>query len=160
MILEPNVPKSVRNWAVCQVRIRKAEHLIERLSTGHPTTYRQFCSLKVLGSKGFTALVVIPELRRLERLIRRHRTIAEAIEAQGEPEKHLLGKREMLELIGSTLHFTSHHRETFLTLQYCSSDGERLFFNGDSGEHTVSGDFNSSGGIDALDLLGFGFGRA
>ena len=148
MILEPNVPKSVRNWAACQVRIRKAEHLIERLSAGRPTTYRQFGELKALGREKFTAQVAIPERRRLERLIRRYRAIAEATEAQGEPQKHLLGKREMLELIGNTLHFTLHRKETFLTLQSCSADGERIYCDLDKG------------GIDALDLLNFGFGRA
>lgn len=160
MILEPNVPKSVRNWAACRVRIRKAEHLIERLSAGQPITYRQFYSRKALGLEEFTAQVAIPELRRLERLIRRHRAIAEAIEAQGEPETHLLGKREMLELIGHTLHFTRHHKETFLTLQYCSADGERLFCKGDYGSHIKPCDSDNSSGIDALDLLSFGFGRA
>ena len=162
MILEPNVPKSVRNWAACRVRIRKAERLIEQLSAGHPNTYRQFCSLKVLRRKEFTTQVAIPELRRLGKRVRRYRAIAEAIEAQGgDPGKYLLSQREMLELIGSTLHFiTSRHKEIFLTLQYCSPDGKRLFFKGDSGENIMPSDFNNIGGIDALDLLSFGFGRA
>lgn len=149
MILEPNVPKSVRNWAACRVRIRRTEHLIERLSAGHPTNYREFGELKALGREKFIAQFAIPEVRRLGRRIRRYRAIAEALESQSEPQKHLLGKREMLGLIGNTLHFTRHHKETFLTLQHCSADGERLF-----------GTFAPEDGIDALDLLGFGFGRA
>lgn len=149
MILEPNVPESVRHWAVCRVRIRRAEQLIERLSAGHPTTYRQFGELKALGREKFIAQVAEPALRRLERRKSRCRVIAEALEAQCEPQKHLLGKREMLELVGRTLHFTLHHAETYLTLQCCSADGERLF-----------GTFVPRDGIDALDLLSFGFGRA
>lgn len=159
MILEPNVPKSVRNWAACQVRIRKLEHLIERLSAGHPTTYRQFGALKALGREEFIVQVAGPEVRRLKRQNRRYRLLVRTLKALAEPQKHLLGKREMLELIGNTLHFTEHRADTFLTLQYCSADGESI--NGKTGNgKRIFCEYHDSDGIDALDLLSFGFGRA
>ena len=148
MILEPNVPKSVRNWAACQVCIRRLETVIALLSAGKPTCLGESWRLRQLGREKFITQVAEPKLRRLKRRVRRCRALAGAIESQYEPQKHLLGKREFLELIGSTLHFTTRHKETFLTLQSCSSDGERIC----CGSH--------DGGIDPLDLLSFGFGRA
>ena len=148
MILEPNVPKSVRNWAACQVCIRRLETVIALLSAGKPTCLSESWRLRQLGREKFISQVAEPELRRLKRRVRFYHAIVEAIESQCEPRKHLLCKREFLELIGNTLHFTTRHKETFLTLQSCSSNGER-----------IHGDPHDDG-IDPLDLLSFGFGRA
>ena len=152
MILEPNVPKYARNWAVCQVMLARTERALMSLRVGKPTTLSESWFIKFKGREKFIEEVARPAIPRLERGCRRYRAIAEAIEAQGDPEKHLLSQREMLELIGNTLHFTSRNKllkETFLTLQSCSPDGERLF-----------GSFPAENGIDALDLLSLGFGRA
>jgi len=153
MILEPNVPNPVRKWAVCRVGIRKSEYLIERLSAGSPTSYRQVGALKTLGRAKFIAQVAEPELRRLERRCRRYRVIAQALETLCAPQKYLLDKRGMLEMIGNTLHFSLHHNELYMTLQYCSPDGERLF-------GSASDECGFAKGIDALALLSLGFGRA
>ena len=60
-----------------------------------------------------------------------------------------MSRREMLELIGHTLHYTDRRREeVYCTLLYCSSDGKKLF----SKDHDLNG-------LDELDLLGFGFGH-
>ena len=155
MIHEPNVPKSVRNWAVCQVRIRDAEYDMAQLAAGRPLDFRQFHSLKALGREKFTALVVEPELRRLERLRRRCRILARALEADGDPRRYLLAKREMLGLVGNTLHCVWRRRELFLTPDHCSLDGERIF----NREFEPRKRLNREG-FAALDLLSLGFGRA
>ena len=151
MILTPNVPKSVRNWALCRTRARDLEHSIEQASKGYCFSLGSYWALKSMGRKKFCEEVVEPELRRMERRRRHYLALAEAIEGSADPQRYLLGKTEMLEMIGHTLHFTKDRKETFLTLTHCSSDGEYLFGPGD-------GDLAKS--IDALTLLSFGFGRS
>lgn len=150
MILTPNVPKSVRNWALCRVNVRDLEHSIRQISKGC-FSFGSYWALKSMGRKKYQEKVVEPELRRLKRRHLRYLTLAGAIESSGAPQKYLLGKKEMLELIGHTLHFTMARRETYLTLTHCSSDGECLF-----GPRDVI----PAGDIDALTLLSFGFGRS
>lgn len=151
MILTPNVPNSVRNWALCRAGIRDLEHSIEHASKGYCFSLGSYWALKSMGRKKFCEEVVKPELRRLERRRRRYLALAEAIEASADPQKYLLGKTEMLNMIGHTLHFTKDRKETFLTLTHCSSDGEYLFGPGDAVLEE---------NIDALTLLSFGFGRS
>ena len=150
MILTPNVPKSVRNWALCRVNVRDLEHSIRQISKGS-FSFGSYWALKAMGKKKYLEKVVEPELRRLKRRHRRYLALAEAIESSGAPRKYLLGKAEMLDLIGHTLHFTMSRREMYLTLTHCSSDGERLFGPGDD----IRAD-----DIDALTLLSYGFGRS
>ena len=161
MVLEPNVPESVRNWALCQVMLREEELAAETLAAGHLTSFRQVAFLKTKGRRAFIEQVAIPELRRLERRMRRYRAAARALESRCDPRKYLLGTREQLELIGHTLHCScrtvrTHHvtglpklcprAEMFVTLQYCSLDGKHL--------HSEFRD------LGPLDLLCLGFGRA
>ena len=169
MVLEPNVPRSVRNWALCQVMLREEELAAEKLAAGQLTSIRQVAFLKTQGRRAFIEQVARPEFRRLETRMRRYRAVARAVESRCDPRKYLLGTREQLELIGHTLHCScrtvrTHHvtglpelcprTEMFVTLQYCSSDGKYLF----------SETFDPYGpvdvGIGPLDLLSLGFGRA
>ena len=151
MIPTPNVPKSVRNWAVCRVNVRDLEHSIEHASKGYCFSLGSYWALKSMGRKKYLEKVVEPERRRLERRRRHYLALAEAIEGSADPQRYLLGKTEMLEMIGHTLHFTKDRKETFLTLTHCSSDGEYLFGPGDAVPEED---------IDALTLLSFGFGRS
>ena len=147
MILEPNVPNSVRNWARCQVNLRRWEAILKQWCAGEPVGMGEHFLLLKEGRENFIEKVVKPKTPRLERRCRRYRAIARAIEARVDPRQYLLGKREMPELIGSTLHYSQNHAEVFETLFYSSRDGEQLF---------THGDLN---GLDALDLLARGFGR-
>ena len=150
MILTPNVPRSVRNWALCRVNARDLEHAIGQISKGC-CSFGSYWALKSMGKKKYMEKVVEPRLHRLKRQHRRYLALAEAIESSGAPQKYLLGKTEMLELIGHTLHFTRARKETYLTLTHCSSDGECLFSPGDGARAER---------IDVLTLLSFGFGRS
>ena len=148
MILEPNVPNSVRNWARCQVEIHGAEYVLARWNAGEAARMCEHWLLKSEGREKFIEKVVKIKSPRLERRCRRYRAIARAIEARVDPRQYLLGKREVPELIGSTLHYSQNHAEVFETLLYSSRDGEQLFTHGDPN------------GLDALDLLARGFGRS
>ena len=146
MILEVNVPKTIRNWAVCQVNLRSAELRIDRLAGGHPLCPGHYGVIKGSGKAWFLEHIAKPEIRRLERRCRRYRALAEAIEERFSPREYLPARRQMVEMTCKTLHYTRNGREIFDTLQYCSEDGEKLF----SRIH---------GEIDALELLSLGFGR-
>jgi hypothetical protein len=146
MILKPNVPKRVRNWAACQIRIRSAENVANRLAAGQPTTMSQFGSLKALGRQRFVTEVAAPLLHRLKRQLRRYRSLAAALESDGDPRRHLLDRPAILDLIGTTLNYPRKNAVVFETMRYCSPDGEKLF-----------GMFHPNG-LDALELLGLGYG--
>jgi len=149
MILEPDVPKYVRNWAVCQVNLRCAERALESLITGEPTCFIESMFIKLKGQKKFIEERAKPQIPKLERRCRRYRALIRALAAHGSPLQYLLSRREMRELIGHTLHYTDRRRyEIYRTLQYCSSDGKKLFSQG-----------WDPTGSDELDLLGFGFGH-
>ena len=151
MILEVNVPKTIRNWAVCQVNLRNAEQRIETLAAGHPLCPGHYGVIKGSGKAWFLEHIAKPEIRRLERRCRRYRALVQSIEDRQDPERYLPARREMAEMTGKTLHYTRNGREVFETLQYGSEDGEKLF----SRIHREG----SSQEIDALMLLSLGFGR-
>jgi len=151
MILEVNVPKTIRNWAVCQVNLRNAEQSMEQLAKGQTGDPNHYWLIKSRGKAWFIEHVITRRIRRQERRCRRYRTLMQAIEARFTPREYLAARREMLEMIGSTLHYTRNGREVFETLQYGSEDGEKLF----SRIHREG----SSQEIDALMLLSLGFGR-
>lgn len=146
MILEVNVPKTIRNWAVCQVNLRSAELRIETLAAGHPLCPGHYGVIKGCGKAWFLEHIAKPEIRRLERRCHRYRVLVQTIEEHFSPREYLPAPREMVEMTGKTLHYTRNGREIFETLQYCSGDGEKLF----SRIHHE---------IDALRLLSLGFGR-
>ncbi|MBQ6598141.1 MAG: hypothetical protein IJH79_11370, partial [Lentisphaeria bacterium] len=105
MILEVNVPKTIRNWAVCQVNLRNAEQRIETLAAGHPLCPGHYGVIKGSGKAWFLEHIAKPEIRRLERRCRRYRALAQAIEACFTPREYLATCRELVEMIGSTLHY-------------------------------------------------------
>ena len=160
MVLEPNVPRSVRSWALCQVMLREEELAAETLAAGHLTSFRQVAFLKTAGRRAFIEKVARPGFRRLETRMRRYRAVARALESRCDPRKYLLSTREQLELVGHTLHCSCRtvrrdhvtgfpelgkRSEMFVTLTYCSLDGKHL--------HSEFRD------LGPLDLLCFGFGR-
>ena len=150
MILDPNVPKYVRNWARCQVTLRFLEHKLECLAAGAPSGFIESMFIKIKGREKFIEERAKPQIPKLERRCRRYRALIRALAAHGSPLQYLLSRREMRELIGHTLHYTDRRRcENYLTLQYCSSDGKKLF----GKDHDLNG-------LDELDLLAFGFGHA
>ena len=117
------------------------------MAVGHPLCPGHYGVIKGSGKAWFLEHIAKPEIRRLERRCRRYRALAQAIEARFFPREYLAAPRELVEMIGSTLHYTRHGREVFETLQYCSQDGKKLF----SHIHRE--------GIDAVKLLSLGFGR-
>ena len=149
MILEPNVPKYVRNWATCQVTLRFLEHKLECLAAGAPSGCIEAMFIKFRGREKFIEELAKPQIPKLERRCRRYRALIRALTTHGSPLQYLLSRREMRELIGHTLHYTDRRRnEVFETLQSCSRDGKKLF----SKDHDLNG-------LDELDLLSFGFGH-
>ena len=151
MILEPNVPKYVRNWATCQVELHRAEQVLKWYAAGEPATLSQSWFIKFKGREKFIAEVAKPQIPKLERRCRHYRALIRALASHGSPLPYLLSRRETRELIGHTLHYTDRrHGEVYRTLLYCSPDGKKLF--GDRGN-------SDPNGYDELDLLGFGFGR-
>ena len=150
MILEPNVPNYVRNWAVCQLNLRCAERALKSLRAGEPSCFIESMFIRFKGREKFIVERAKPQIPKLERRCRRYRALIRALAVHGSPLQYLLSRREMRELIGHTLHYTDRRRnEVYLTLQYCSSDGKKLF----GRDHDLNG-------LDELDLLGFGFGHA
>ena len=147
MILEVNVPKTIRNWAACQVNLRNTEQRLEQLAKGQTGDPNHYWLIKSRGKAWFIEHVITRRIHRQERRCRRYRALAQAIEACFTPREYLAARREMLEMIGTTLHYTRHGREVFETLQYCSQDGKKLF----SHIHRE--------GIDAVKMLSLGFGR-
>ena len=151
MILEVNVPKTIRNWAVCQVNVRNAEQRLEQLAKGQTGDPNHYWLIKSRGKAWFIEHVITRRIHRQERRCRRYRALAQAIEASFSPREYLAARREMVEMVGKTLHYTQNGREVFETLQYCSKNGEKLF----SSIHEE----DSEEEIDALMLLSLGFGR-
>lgn len=90
-----------------------------------------------------------------------YHALADKISRESEihPENWLLSKDEVLNLIGSTLHYRIHGKEVYDTILRCSEDGEQLFsskFNGAEGKFLkVEADW-----LDAMSLLSLGFGKA
>ncbi|MBQ9337794.1 MAG: hypothetical protein IJS14_10930 [Lentisphaeria bacterium] len=152
MILEVNVPKTIRNWAVCQVNLHHAEQRMEMLAGGQTGDPNHHWLIKARGRAWFIEHIVEPKIRRLKRACRRYRALAEAIEVRFDPQGYLADRNELVDMIGSTLHYTRRGREVFETLQYCSEDGQKLFSN----LHQEARD----DGIDAVTLLSLGFGRS
>ena len=149
MILDPNVPKYVRNWATCQLYLRAAEQSLKCLVDGRPTCFIDAMFIKFKGREKFIAEVAKPRIPKLERRCRHYRALIRALATHGSPLPYLMSRREMRELIGHTLHYTDRRRaEVFETLLSCSPDGKKLFSKG----HDLNG-------LDELDLLSFGFGR-
>ena len=152
MIIEQNVPAPVRTWAYCQVKIRNNEHTIRLLEDGKPIDFNSYATIKVIGRARYREECCKPKIAALKRSCCRYRALAERSrqEASNPPENWLLSKREVLNLIGSTLHYKVHGKDVYDTLLRCSEDGERIF----------SAKYNSSCGLDALSLLSLGFGKA
>ena len=152
MILEVNVPKTIRNWAVCQVSLRNVEQCLEQLAKGQTGDPNHYWLIKSRGRAWFIEHVITRRIHRLERRCRRYRALAQTIEARFTPQAYLPNRRELVEMVGNTLHYTLRGREVFETLQYCSKDGEKLF----SEIHQR----DEENGIDAVTLLSLGFGRS
>ena len=149
MILEPNVPKYARNWALCQVKLRLAERALKLLRAGEPTCFIESMFIRFKGRKKFIEERAKPQIPKLERRCRRYRALIRALTTHGSPLQYLLSRREMREQIGHTLHYTDRRRYgIYCTLLYCSTDGQKLFSEG-----------CDPNGYDELDLLGFGFGH-
>ena len=165
MIIEQNVPTPVRTWAYCQDMIRHYEKLIRFLeagkyfSMGSHGIYVGF--MKRFGSAGkkkFLEDYCKPEAKRLERRCARYRALADRIRQNSEipPENWLMSKDDALNLIGHTLRyknrgmFRRNGKLDYITLQSCSSDGERLFCSNSLWPE----------GLDPLILLSLGFGKS
>ena len=151
MIIEQNVPAYVRTWACCQVKIRSNERTIRLLEDGRIIDYASFVSIKILGRAKYREECK-PKIAALKRRNAKYRDLAERScqKNSNPPENWLLSKREVLNMIGSTLRYRIHGKEVYDTLLRCSEDGERIF----------SSKYNSSSGLDALSLLSLGFGKA
>lgn len=161
MIIEQNVPTPVRTWAECQVEIRNNERTIRLLEDGKPIDFSSYASIKVIGWARYREECCKPKIAALKMRNARCRELADKVSRESEisPENWLLSKREALNLIGSTLHYTVHGKDVYDTLLRCSEDGEQIFsskFNGAEGKFlTVEADW-----LDALSLLSLGFGKA
>ena len=161
MIIEQNVPTPVRTWAECQVEIRNNERTIRILEDGKPIDFSSYASIKVIGWARYREECCKPKIAALKMRNARCRELADKVSRESEisPENWLLSKREALNLIGSTLHYTVHGKDVYDTLLRCSEDGEQIFsskFNGAEGKFlTVEADW-----LDALSLLSLGFGKA
>ena len=165
MIIEQNVPTPVRIWACCQDTIRHYEKLIlilesgKYFSLGTRGIYVGF--MKRYGSTGkekFLEEYCKTEMKRLERRCVKYRALADRIQQKSEipPENWLLPKEDALNLIGKTLRyknrglFRRNGEFYYMTLQSCSSDGERLFCSNSLWPN----------GLDSLELLSLGFGKS
>lgn len=161
MIIEQNVPIPVRTWAECQVKTLHNERIIHLLKDGKPIDYSSYASIKVMGRVKYREKFCKPEIVRLERRNAEYRALADRIRQESgiTPENWLLSKVEVLNLIGSTLHYRIHGKEVYDTILRCSEDGEQIFstkFNGTEGKFLkVEADW-----LDALSLLSLGFGKA
>ena len=161
MIIEQNVPTSIRNWAECQVEIRNNERTIRLLEEGKPIDFNSYASIKVIGRARYQEECCKPKIAALKQRNAKCRELADKIsrESKISPENWLLSKHEALNLIGATLHYTVHGKDVYDTLLRCSEDGEQIFsskFNGAEGKFlTVEADW-----LDALSLLSLGFGKA
>ena len=158
MIIEQNVPTSIRNWAYCLVETLRYEAVINRLRAGNYFSLGTYGIYKCLvgryghaGKKKFVDEYCKPEIARLERRCARYRALADRIRQNSKmsPEHWLLSKDETLSLIGSTLHCGRHGKFRYETLQGCSEDGEQIY----SSRHTWPC------GLTALSLLSLGFGK-
>ena len=160
MIIEQNVPTPVRTWAECQVEIRNNERTIRLLEDGKPIDYSSYASIKVMGRARYREECCKPKIAELKQRNARRRELADKIcrESEISPENWLLSKREALNLIGSTLHYTVRAKDVYDTLLRCSEDGEQIFssrFNGAEGKFLKA----ESESLDALSLLSLGFGN-
>ena len=155
MIIEQNVPTSIRNWAYCLVETRRYEAVISRLRTGNHFSLGTYGIYKCLvgrhgraGKKKFMDEYCKPEIARLKHRCAWYCAIAERIRLKSEtaPENWLLSKDEMLSMVGSVLHFSRNGKDVYDAIQGCSEDGNCLYT-------------NSSRVLDPMSLLSLGFGK-
>ena len=160
MILEQNVPATIRTWAACQVKLRSHARTIRILEAGEPVDFRTFGLIRALGRTRYRETYCVPEIARLKRRCARYRVLAERIrrESAMPPENSLLTNDEALSLIGSTLHCNVRGKAVYDTLLRCSEDGARIYstrFNGAEGKFLA----DEAQWLDPLSLLSLGFGR-
>ena len=160
MILEQNVPPTIRTWAACQVKLRSHAHTIRILEAGEPVDFRTFGLIRTLGRARYRETYCAPEIARLKRRCARYRVLADRIRRASAvpPEKSLLTKEEALSLIGSTLRCNVRGKAVYDTLLRCSEDGSRIYsarFNGTEGKFLAA----EAQWLDPLSLLSLGFGK-
>ena len=160
MIIEQNVHTLVRTWAECQVEIRNNERTIRILEDGKPIDLNSYALIKVMGQAKYREECCKPKIAALKQRNSKYRELADKISRESEipPENWLLSKREALNLIGATLHYTVCGKDVYDTLLRCSEDGEQIFsskFNGVEGKFLAV----ESKWLDSLTLLSLGFGK-
>lgn len=158
MMIEQNAPAAIRNWAYCQVEIRRYEKLIRLLDEGgyfslstYGTYWRFVRQYGNEGKQRYLEEYCKPRSARLKRRCGRYRALAKIIQSQSAtpPENWLLSKEEALAMLGSTLHYRRHGVVRYETIRECSDDGNRLF----SAKH------DAPDGLTPLSLLSLGFGK-
>lgn len=143
MLIHPNHSSAYRNWAYCCAQINRLTEEFKLWSAGKPRTACAYYYLQANGRAAFMerckkrADVFAKKISHYTKL--RDKLAAELID----PEKHLLQLEDMLNMVGNVIENTPRHsqKRTFKTLSKCSADGKRV------------------SGLDAYDLLSFGYGK-
>ena len=143
MLIHPNYSRDYRNWAYCCVRIRTLSKMLDLYSAGKVTNMGEQFRVKIRGRKLYDRYC-LEKSHRISRRLTRYLKLRDSIASVlGSPEKHLLQREDMLNMIGNVIENTPRHagKTCYCALNECSADGSRI------------NDF------DAWDLLALGYGK-
>lgn len=144
MLVLSNHSADYRSWAYCCVAIRKLTEKLNSYAAGKVTDVSEYYRIKSRGHQvynDYCSRKCQKMSRRLARYICLQEKLAAGLDS---PEKHLLQIEDMLNLIGNVIEVTPRHsrNRAFLALNECSTDGSQI------------------NGLDALELLAYGYGKS
>ena len=144
MLLHPTTDKNYRNWAFCCLEIRRLTGEWELYAAYKVVDYAAYYFIRKKGMDAYKA-DCRKKCHRISRKISWYSKLRDRIAAAvpDSPEAHLLQIGDMLDMIGHIIDITPRHSEkrVIQALYKCSSDG------------------SSINGLDAYQLLSFGYGR-
>jgi hypothetical protein len=143
MLIHPNCSPNYRKWAYCSAKILASFKELELYSSGKVTNYPEYYKIKRIGREAYNEYCLKKchtISRKINRYIKLRDQMALDIDA---PEKHLLQKEDMLNMVGNVIEITTRHakEKSYCLLNECSSDGSKI------------------NNFDAYDMLALGYGK-
>ena len=143
MLIHPNYSRDYRNWAYCCTKMRDLFKKLKYYSAGKITNIGEHYKIQTQGRAAYNEYC-LQQCRRISNRLIRYLKLRDKIAAKlDSPEKHLLQREDMLNMVGNVIEITPrrNNKKMFKTLSKCSADGTYI------------------SGLDSYDLLSFGYGK-
>ena len=154
MIIYPNVPKEVRNWAYCERKIKSLSEQLEKLEQGVPRCYAEAMKLHYQRRKRLTPNETRADRQKVSGKLRHYTRLKKRIERfyPVKPQRFLHEKSYLMQLLKETLYvepreLRKKNNKAALITMICLSE------NADMAISTMGEKFS------CLDLLSMGFGK-